>query len=139
MKEKRQQNEVERCLREAFKGDKAKVRFSKISRFGLLEMSRQRLRPSIQWSSYVSCPTCSGTGMVKTLESQALYFLRKVQGAIYNKSVKRVIAVVPNETAHYLLNEKREALVALERENQIKITVKGEDRSGAESIEIRCE
>lgn len=139
MKEKRKNSEVERCLREAFRRDKAKVKFSKISRFGLLEMSRERLRPSIQWRSYIPCPNCNGKGMVKTVESQALHVLRKIQRAIYDQPVKQVLVKVAGECASYMLNEKREALLSLERENNVKITVKGEDGYSGESIEIRCQ
>jgi ribonuclease E len=139
MEDRKHLTNVERCLRDAFKGDKAKVKFSKISRFGLLEMSRQRLHPALQSSIYVPCQHCDGSGSVKSLEAQALYCLRKIQTMACSQKMNRLIAEVPRETAHYLLNEKRETLIALEKDNEIQIEIKGEERKNAHDIHLQFE
>lgn len=139
MEDKKHLSKVERGLREAFRGDKAKVRFSKISRFGLLEMSRQRLHPDLQSTVYVPCQHCNGIGMVKSHEAQALYCLRKIQTMACKQKISRLVAEIPMETAHYLLNEKRETLIALEKENGIKIEIKGEDSTNVRDINLHFE
>lgn len=139
MEEKKHLGSVERCLRDAFRGDKARVKFSRISRFGLLEMSRQRLHPALQSSVYVPCQHCDGSGMVKSQEAQALYCLRKIQTMACSQEMSRLVAEVPKETAHYLLNEKRDALITLEKENGIKIEIHGDERTNVSDINLRFE
>jgi ribonuclease E len=102
------QREVENRLREAVRQDRARVQIGKISRFGLLEMSRQRLRPSLGESSYLTCPRCSGIGQIRSVESMALTILRIIGEEARKERTAKVIAQLPVEVATYLLNEKRD-------------------------------
>ncbi|MDZ7768515.1 MAG: ribonuclease E/G [Woeseiaceae bacterium] len=108
------QREVENRLREAVKQDRARVQIGKISRFGLLEMSRQRLRPSLGESSYLTCPRCSGIGTIRSVESLALAILRIIGEEARKERTAKVIAQLPVEVATYLLNEKRDWVQNLE-------------------------
>jgi ribonuclease E len=124
MEVKKHRSEVEKALKEAFKGDKARVRFSRISYFGLLEMSRQRLRPTLESRSYDFCPLCKGSGTVKSAEAQGLQIFRRIQAASSKKNLVRVEGEVPANTARYLLNEMRAELTSLEQHFQIKIDLR---------------
>ena len=123
MEDKKHQAEVEKTLKQAFKGDKARVRFSKISSFGLMEMSRQRLNPPLETSAYVACPHCSGSGKIKSATAHAYQVYRKIQTAAAKKNLIRVDGALPPETAGYLLNEMRRELNALERDFDIVINL----------------
>lgn len=123
MENRKHRSEVEKALREAFKGDKARVRFSRISSFGLLEMSRQRLRPSLESTGFDICPYCGGGGRVKSSKLQAHQVYRKIQAVAAKKRLLRVEGTLPAETARYLLNEMREHLLALERECEMRINI----------------
>jgi ribonuclease E len=108
------QREVENRLRDAVRQDRARVQLGKISRFGLLEMSRQRLRPSLGESSYLVCPRCSGIGNIRSVESLALAILRIIGEEARKERTAKVIAQLPVEVATYLLNEKRDWVQGLE-------------------------
>jgi len=108
------QREVENRLRDAVRQDRARVQLGKISRFGLLEMSRQRLRPSLGESSYLVCPRCSGIGNIRSVESLALAILRIIGEEARKERTAKVIAQLPVEVATYLLNEKRDWVQSLE-------------------------
>ncbi|MDH4107475.1 MAG: Rne/Rng family ribonuclease [Gammaproteobacteria bacterium] len=108
------QREVENRLRDAVRQDRARIQIGKITRFGLLEMSRQRLRPSLGESSYLSCPRCSGTGSIRSVESLALAILRLIGEEARKERTAKVIAQLPVEVATYLLNEKRDWVQGLE-------------------------
>jgi len=108
------QREVEARLREAVRQDRARIQIGKITRFGLLEMSRQRLRPSLGESSYLSCPRCNGTGSIRSVESLALAILRIIGEEARKERTAKVIAQLPVEVATYLLNEKRDWVQGLE-------------------------
>jgi ribonuclease E len=112
---------VEKALKEALKGDKARFRLSRISSFGLLEMSRQRIRPTLESRSYDFCPLCKGSGMVKSAESQGLQIYRRIQAAASKRNLIRVEGEIPPNTARYLLNEMRGELAYLEKNFLIKI------------------
>lgn len=111
----RHQRAVENRLREAVRQDRARIQISHISRFGLLEMSRQRLSPSLGESSHHVCPRCSGTGTIRDNESLALSILRLIEEEALKENTKEVHAIVPVQVASYLLNEKREAVSAIEK------------------------
>jgi ribonuclease E len=114
----RNQRDVENRLRDAVRMDRARVQIGKITRFGLLEMSRQRLRPSLGESSYLTCPRCSGIGNIRSVESLALAILRIIGEEARKERTAKVIAQLPVEVATYLLNEKRNWVQNLEsREN----------------------
>ncbi|WHP33138.1 ribonuclease E [Trabulsiella odontotermitis] len=110
----RHQRAVENRLREAVRQDRARIQISHISRFGLLEMSRQRLSPSLGESSHHVCPRCSGTGTVRDNESLSLSILRLIEEEALKENTQEVHAIVPVPIASYLLNEKRSAVSAIE-------------------------
>ncbi|MCX8965779.1 ribonuclease E [Erwinia psidii] len=111
----RHQRAVENRLRDAVRQDRARIQISHISRFGLLEMSRQRLSPSLGESSHHVCPRCSGTGTIRDNESLSLSILRLIEEEALKENTKEVHAIVPVQIASYLLNEKREAVSAIEK------------------------
>ncbi|MEY8710147.1 ribonuclease E [Mangrovibacter phragmitis] len=111
----RHQRAVENRLREAVRQDRARIQISHISRFGLLEMSRQRLSPSLGESSHHVCPRCSGTGTIRDNESLSLSILRLIEEEALKENTKEVHAIVPVPIASYLLNEKRSAVSAIEQ------------------------
>ena len=110
----RHQRAVENRLREAVRQDRARIQISHISRFGLLEMSRQRLSPSLGESSHHVCPRCSGTGTIRDNESLSLSILRLIEEEALKENTQEVHAIVPVPVASYLLNEKRAAVSAIE-------------------------
>ena len=110
-------------MREALKHDRARVQIGRISRFGLLEMSRQRLRPSLGESSLRTCPTCIGRGHVRGPESLALSILRIVEEEAMKDSTDRVVARLPIEVATFLLNEKREGVFDIEQRTGVRIVL----------------
>jgi len=120
----RHQRAVENRLREAVRQDRARIQISHISRFGLLEMSRQRLSPSLGESSHHVCPRCSGTGTIRDNESLSLSILRLIEEEALKENTKEVHAIVPVQVASYLLNEKRDAVSAIEtRQGGVKAII----------------
>jgi ribonuclease E len=117
------QREVENRLRDAVHQDRARVQIGKISRFGLLEMSRQRLRPSIGESAYKTCPRCTGFGTIRGTESLALAILRIIGEEARKERTSKVIAQLPVEVATYLLNEKRDWVQNLEDRNETQVVL----------------
>jgi ribonuclease E len=117
--------EVEKSLRQAVKRDKARTQLSRISQFGLLELSRQRLKPTILEGNYLKCPHCEGSGLIKSAISLALLVLRRIRTEAARENVASVHAVLPMETAEYLLNQKRKELFRLEEDHRITINVSG--------------
>jgi len=115
------QREVENRMRDALKLDRARVQVGRISRFGLLEMSRQRLRSSLGESSQLVCPRCSGQGTIRGIESSALSILRIVEEESMKEKTARIVAQVPVDVAAFLLNEKREILFEIEKRQDIKV------------------
>ena len=119
----RNQREVEQRLRDALQMDRARIQLGKISRFGLLEMSRQRLRPSLGESSHQICPRCNGRGNIRNTESLAVSVLRLLAGEAMKEQTGRVVAALPVEVATYLLNEKRAALRDIEQKSGVELLV----------------
>ena len=117
----RNQREVESCLLNALRYDRARVQVGKISRFGLLELSRQRLRPSLGESNYISCPRCHGTGHIRDTDSSALHILRIIQEEAMKDGTAALHAQVPVDVATYLLNEKRAEIYAIEEKLKINV------------------
>jgi ribonuclease E len=124
----RNQRDVENRLREAVRQDRARIQIGKISRFGLLELSRQRLRPSLEESTQQACPRCNGNGVVRSVESLALAVLRIVGEEARKERSSKVIAQLPIDVSNYLLNEKRESIQAIQENNRVAIVLIG-DRS----------
>ena len=125
MREKKHNAEVEKAMKLALKGDKARVNVCGISELGLLEMSRQRIRQTLHYASTLECPHCDGRGKVKSVEAMALSFLRKVHAAAAKGTVGEVVGSLPLEVAYYLLNRKRHELSRIETDYDIEVTVKG--------------
>lgn len=111
----RHQRDVENCLREAVRQDRARIQIGRISRFGLLELSRQRLSPSLSESSHHVCPRCGGNGTIRDNESLSLSILRLIEEEALKENTYEVQAIVPVPIASYLLNEKRDAVNAIEK------------------------
>jgi len=126
MKEPKHRAEVERALKNHVKLDKARSKVGRISKFGLLEMSRQRIHPSIEFGSHVICRGCQGKGMVPSTETLGIGFLRKLGMEVIKPEVSRVKGIVPPAVADYLLNKKRRDIVALEKRRNIIIDIEGD-------------
>jgi ribonuclease E len=121
MENPRNQRDVENRVREALRFDRARVQTGKISRFGLLELSRQRLRPALAETSYIPCPRCSGTGHIRSTESAALHILRILEEEAMKDNTAAVHAQVPVDVATFLLNEKRTDVQAVEMRHKVTI------------------
>ena len=117
----RNQREVENRLRDALESDRARVQVGRISRFGLLEMSRQRLRPSLGESSLMVCPTCTGSGNVRGPESLALSILRIIEEGAMKEKTGNILAKLPIDVATFLLNEKREQIRDIEVRQKVRV------------------
>ena len=121
MESARNQREVENRLRESLRFDRARVQTGKISRFGLMELSRQRLRPALAETSYIPCPRCSGTGHIRSAESAALHILRILEEEAMKDNTAAVHTQVPVDVATFLLNEKRQDIQAIELRHKVNI------------------
>lgn len=136
MRDRKHIRDVEKRLKDALKVDKARVTVGRISQFGLLEMSRQRIKSVLAAASYLPCPHCEGTGRIKSAETQALDFLRRVYTGMAKGHVGHVEAEIPLEVASYILNLKRGELMELERHYSAVITIKGRPEFIAGQMEI---
>jgi ribonuclease E len=123
MESAKNQRDVEDRLRDAMKMDRARIQIGRLSRFGLLEMSRQRLRPSLGESSHIVCPRCVGIGSIRSVESMTLAVLRLIGEELRKERTSRVIAQVPVAVATYLINEKREWLRTLEDKSDAELII----------------
>ncbi|MBV8876429.1 MAG: Rne/Rng family ribonuclease [Gammaproteobacteria bacterium] len=123
MESSKNQRDVEDRLRDAVKMDRARIQIGRLSRFGLLEMSRQRLRPSLGESSHIVCPRCVGIGSIRSVESMTLAVLRLIGEELRKDRTARVIAQVPVPVATYLINEKREWLRTLEDKSEAELII----------------
>jgi len=137
MTQNRHQREIEQRLREAVKQDRARVQIGRISRFGLLEMSRQRLRPSLGESTQIVCPRCSGSGTIRDVDSLSLAILRLLGEETRKEHTVKVIAQVPVSIGTYLLKEKREWVSKLEERAGIKIIIVPNADMETPNFEIR--
>jgi ribonuclease E len=133
----RNQREVENRLRDAVKQDRARIQIGRISRFGLLELSRQRLRPSLEESTQSVCPRCNGTGNVRSVESLALAILRLVGEEARKERTAKVIAQLPMDVSNYLLNEKRDWVQTIQERNSVGIVLIGNPNMQTPSYSIK--
>ncbi len=136
-KEKHRRN-VERALRDAVKRDRARTKILRTSPFGLVEMTRQRIRPSLKRSVYKDCPGCSGSGVVKTSESMAIEVMRLLILATQHADVSKVTITVADDVATYLNNKKRRELSRLEDDNQMWVQIFGTEDAAPEHLIIEC-
>jgi ribonuclease E len=125
MRDRENNRKVEQAFREAFDTDKAKTKFTRISEFGLMELSRQRLKTAIMRGSFHACDHCGGTGKLRSVESSALYLLRRLKESILRASYLHVTATMPIAIANYMLNRKRHELLLLEQQTKTTIDLVG--------------
>ncbi|RAF73981.1 ribonuclease E/G, partial [Burkholderia multivorans] len=123
MESAKSQREVEQRLKDALKHDRARVQMGKISRFGLMELSRQRLRPALSEGSHVTCPRCNGTGHIRDTESSALQVLRIIQEEAMKENTAAIHCQVPVEVTAFLLNEKRQEINKIESRFKVGIVL----------------
>jgi ribonuclease E len=121
MEESKNRREVEQRLRDAMRYDRARVQFSSISKFGLLELSRQRLRPALSEGNHITCPRCNGTGHIRDTESSALQILRIIQEESMKDNTAAVHVQVPVEVTSFLLNEKRQEITKIELKQRVTV------------------
>jgi len=136
MRERKHNHEVEKTLKQALKMDKARVNLGRISEFGLMEMSRQRIAKTLNDAIHLSCPHCEGRGKVKSVEAMAVSFLRKVHGAAAKGNISQVHGGLPLEVAYYLLNRKKRELTQIENDYDIEVTVKGKTSFLLNQVEL---
>jgi ribonuclease E len=127
MEEGRNQRAVEKRFKEAVKNDRARIQLGRISAFGLFEMSRQRMRPSLMETSSRICPLCEGAGHVRSIESTAVHVLRSIEEEGIRKRSSEIAVAVPNEIALYILNQKRASLGEIEARYGFRVSVSGDD------------
>jgi ribonuclease E len=132
----RHRRELEARLHENLKHDRAKTKVLRMSQFGIIEMTRQRMRPSLKRSIYHDCPACKGSGLVKTPESLSLDVMRRLTIAAHDARVSRIELTVHPDVAFYLLNSKRAQLAGLEADSGRRITVTGDPRCGGDEIRL---
>jgi ribonuclease E len=136
LKDKKHQKEVEQALKQSLKKDKARVTVGHLSKFGLLELSRQRLRPTAEVSAYLECPTCHGQGHIKRVDTLGLSLLRQISTQVAQNPIQEVRAAVPLEVGTFLLNNKRKEIVDLEEHFNLKITLTPKVGLGPEDIQL---
>jgi ribonuclease E len=138
MRDEKHRRGVERALRDAVKRDRARTKILRMSQFGLVEMTRQRIRPSLKRSVYEDCPNCKGAGVAKTVESMAIDVMRLLALATHRPEVKRIQVTVSAGVASYLNNRKRHELTKLEDECGLLVVVGHEHNVPAEHLHIDC-
>jgi len=138
MRDEKHRRGVERAMRDAVRRDRARTKILKISQFGLIEMTRQRIRPSLKRSVYQDCPHCSGTGQVKTCESMSIDVMRMMQLAAHREHVHRIDIRVHDAVATYLLNRKRKEISKLEEAGDIQMVISGTAGVSPELLEFVC-
>lgn len=138
MREERHRRGVERALREAVKRDRARTKVLRISPFGLIEMTRQRIRPSLKRSVYQDCPCCAGTGHVKTAESMAIDVMRVLMTAASQENADKIEIDVHERVASYLNNRKRREITSLEERCEVSITIHAQADVQPEHFAVRC-
>lgn len=127
MENHRNQNKVERALKDAMRTDRARIQIGRISPFGLLEMSRQRLRPSLQEIHSEPCPHCAGTGVRRSADTTALQILRVIEEEAMRKRNNEITMHVPTEVALYILNQKRDLLTKIETDYEVRVYLENDD------------
>jgi ribonuclease E len=137
MREERHRRGVERALREAIRRDRARSKILRISPFGLIEMTRQRIRPSLRRSVYEDCPCCRGTALVKTAESVAIEVVRLLLSSVHRDNVAKINVEVHDRVGAYLNNRKRKDLISFEEDNDVTIHINSRADVSPEHLQIR--
>ena len=130
--------EVEKTLWEAVKRDRARTKMLRMSKFGIIEMTRQRIRKNIESASYEACPTCAGSGQVLTLESMALNTFRRLRAALKGEHIDRIEVVAAARVAQYLLNRKRREILDLEERDSVEVEILGDPSYAIDKAEVNC-
>lgn len=138
MRDEKHRRGVERALRNAVKRDRARTRVLRISPFGLIEMTRQRIRPSLRRSIYEDCPCCNGVGQVKTAESLTIEAMRLVMSAASNDDVVKIEIETHDRVANALNNRKRKELIQLEEERDVMINIASRSDVCPEHLVLNC-
>ncbi|MBU0987402.1 MAG: Rne/Rng family ribonuclease [Proteobacteria bacterium] len=139
LRDSKHKSEVERAVKANVKMDKAKTKIGRISVFGLMEMSRQRLRPSIEYGSFETCRNCRGKGVVPSTETLVLGFIRQLRLETLKEELTRVKGIVPVEVADYILNKKRREIIELEERRGLSISIEGDITMVPGNSKIICE
>jgi len=139
MRKERHRRNVERALRDAMRRDRARTRILRTSPFGLIEMTRQRIRPSLRRSIYEDCPCCNGVGQVKTSESLTIEAMRLVMAAASDESVAKIEIETHDRVANDLNNRKRKELIQLEDDRDVIVTIKSRSDVCPEHLTVTCQ
>jgi ribonuclease E len=139
MRERKHKMAVEKAMKQHTKIDKARINIGRISKFGLLELVRQRIAPSVEYGSFVPCSGCQGKGVVPSAERLGLEFLRRLRSETLKKDIAQVKGVVPCNVAHYLLNKKRKELLDVELRRNLTITITEDPAMHPGESSITCE
>ncbi|QDT58010.1 Ribonuclease E [Stieleria bergensis] len=138
MRKESHRRKVERALRDAMAGDRARTKILRTSPFGLIEMTRQRVRPSLKRSIYRDCPCCEGRGLVKTAESMSIEVVRMLALAVKNEHIRRVTVRVNDEVAAHLNNKKRRSVMEMEDVGNMTVQILGSEGVYPEALEMDC-
>jgi ribonuclease E len=138
MREEKHRRAVEKALRDAMKRDRSRTKILRISQFGLIEMTRQRVSTSLKRNVYQDCPYCHGMAQVKTVESMSIEVMRMLQLAAHREGVSRIDVRVAEEVANYLLNKKRREITKLEESGNIHVSVRGVSGAAPELLDFAC-
>jgi len=138
MRKEKHRRGVERAIRDAVKRDRARTKILRTSPFGLIEMTRQRIRPGIKRSMYMDCPTCSGSGVVKTPESMSIEVIRLLMLAGQISRIRQIVVTVETEVANFINNRKRRELSRLEEEGNVAVQVLGAKGVSPEHLHMQC-
>ncbi len=138
MRNQKHRRDVESVFRQAVKADRARSRMLRMSRFGVIEMARQRMRPSLQSATYLACPQCAGTGFVKSHESMAIEIIRLLNLSASDGRIKRIELFVSPEVADYLQNQKRTSITQIEHLNEKRVIIHSTPEYAGEKHELLC-
>ena len=139
MRERKHKHALVKAMKEYTKLDKARISVGTISKFGLMELTRQRISASIEYGSFVPCPHCQGKGLVPSAERLSLEFLRKLRSEVLKENITQVKGIVPANVADYLLNRKRKELLDVEAKKNLTITIEGNPAMQPGESRIICE
>ncbi|KKK68754.1 hypothetical protein LCGC14_2940860, partial [marine sediment metagenome] len=138
MRDNKSRREVEKVFRDELKKDRARSRMLRISAFGLIELTRQRMRPSLQSSTFLKCPHCAGSGVIKSFESQSIEVMRMLSLATAKKEIAKIDLSVSPEVAGYLQNQKRSAIATLEANSDKVIVINADTTLVGENYNMSC-
>jgi len=139
MRERKHNMAVEKAMRDHTKIDKARIDIGKISKFGLMELTRQRIAASVEYGSFMPCPHCQGKGLVPSAERLALEFLRRLRSETLKENITQVKGIIPSNVAYYLLNKKRKEIVDVEMSRNLTVTIEGDPAMQPGESRIICD